>query len=133
MRMIISHWTTTSTLAKASDQRKLMGIDLEYAAKHRARAVDLLGEEFQKINLQIPRSADGLGVVMDATVNGVAGLEKGGSGRAAGLKVGDIIAVVDGSVITAIEGGYITPRELTTTAIDPTKNVVSMTVFRRKA
>ena len=83
--------TTTASLHSVRAQRKMFGIDAELCAKHRFRAVDLLGDQFVALEFQVLRSSSGMGVVMDAASNQVMQLELGGPALASGLCEKDII------------------------------------------
>lgn len=72
----------------------------------------------------------GMGVVMDSASNVIVELEEGSTGAKAGLKEGDVVMMVDHTVVTSIEKGMVVPRSTVTTAIDPTKTELLFTVFR---
>lgn len=130
--MLLSHWASTGdSLQDLSAQRKMLGIDDKMCAKNRFKAVDVLGDSYVALEVQITRSASGMGIVMDAACNMVKELDRGGPGMMAGLRKGDCVVVVDGVAVTAIENGYIVPRSLVTSAIDPARQVIHLTVFRK--
>eukprot|EP00965_Chrysotila_dentata_P083045 2739868-Pleurochrysis_carterae.AAC.2 len=45
-------------------------------------------------------------------------------------QVGDVVTTVDGHVVTSIVDGMLQPRSAVTSAIDPTKQQLKVTVFR---
>ena len=75
----------------------------------------------------------GMGIIMDSDSNVIVELEPDGTGVKAGLKVGDLVTIVDSVVVTVIEDGMIVPRHAADAAIDPTKQVIHITVFRNGA
>ena len=46
------------------------------------------------------------------------------------LRVGDLVAMVDSTVVTVIEDGMVVPRAAVNSAIDPTRTELKLTVFR---
>ena len=72
----------------------------------------------------------GMGIVMDSASNVIFELETGSTGLAAGLRVGDLVAMVDSTVVTVIEDGMVVPRAAVNSAIDPTRTELKLTVFR---
>ena len=129
--MLSVHWSTDASLQSARVQRQMFGIDPALCAKHRMRAVDLLGGQYVALEMRVLRPSMGMGIVMDAASNAVVGLEPNGPAIVAGLRENDLITVVNGTAVTAIEDGYIVPRSLVTAAIDSTQTIVHLIVFRR--
>jgi len=131
LRMLVIHWTSTSDLANVNNQRRMLGIDIEFCARNRYRAVDILGDEYIEVELDIDRPSEGMGVVIDSANNVVLEVEPGGAAARCGLLVGDLVCLVDGTAVTVIDDGYAHPRSVITAAIHPYAAVVKMTVFRR--
>ena len=78
----------------------------------------------------VQRTNMGMGIVMDSASNVIFELEQGSTGLAAGLRVGDLVAMVDSTVVTVIEDGMVVPRAAVNSAIDPTRTELKLTVFR---
>lgn len=130
LRMMASHWTIESSFQGIRGQRQMMGIDDELCRNVKIRAIDVLGAEYCGLELEVVRSAHGMGVVLDAACNMVVELTPDGAGKTAGLETHDVIMFVDGTAVTAIENGYIVPISLVVSAINPTKDKIHLTVFR---
>ena len=78
--------------------------------------------------LRISRGADPVGETDVYTVRRGDNLT-GIAGRF-GLSVGDLVAMVDSTVVTVIEDGMVVPRAAVNSAIDPTRTELKLTVFR---
>ena len=130
LRMLQIHWTGTTDLANVHSQRKLMGIDEDFCEAHRYRAVDLLGDEYVELLIEVKRTDAGMGIVLDAATNKILKVDPGSESEIAGLLVRDVVAVVDGTAVTVIEDGFIIPRSLVASAVNPAKEVIELSVFR---
>lgn len=131
LRMLVSHWTIESTLEGVKGQRELMGIDDLSCRRTKFRALDILGAEYYELEVDVIRSAHGMGIVIDAACNTIVKLTPGGAGERAGLQERDVVCVVDGTPVTAIEDGYLTPLALVTSVVDPSKDSVHFKVKRK--
>lgn len=56
------------------------------------------------LEVEVGRTADGLGLVVDGSNNAVSSLTEGGSAMQAGMNVGDLIVSIDGQAITEFDG-----------------------------
>lgn len=130
LRLMVSHWTVESSFQGIRGQREMMGIDDKVIREIKIRALDVLGAEYFGMELQVVRSANGMGVVLDAACNVVVELVPEGAGSMAGLCVGDVVMFVDGVAVTAIENGYIVPMSLVVSAINPSNDTIKLTCFR---
>lgn len=132
LRMLRVHWDSDVTdLSNVHVQRKMMGVDEDWADHHRFSAVDVLGDAYVDLKVEVPRSANGMGLVMDAATNQILKVEVGSVAEEAGLYRGDLISVVDSNVVTVIQDGYFYPRSSVPAAINPSKDVITFTIFRQ--
>ena len=128
LRLMLVHRNTKSDLKDVATQRRLVGETKTSAGLH--TATSLLSDEYVTCEYEVPRTSMGMGIIMDSASNVIVELEPDGTGVKAGLKVGDLVTVVDSVVVTVIEDGMIVPRSAVNAAIDPTKQVIHITVFR---
>ena len=128
LRLMLVHRNTKSDLKDVATQRRLVGETKTSAGLH--TATSLLSDEYVTCEYEVPRTNMGMGIIMDSASNVIVELEPDGTGVKAGLKTGDLVTVVDGIVVTVIEDGMIVPRSAVNAAIDPTKQVIHITVFR---
>ena len=128
LRLMLVHRNTQSDLKDVATQRRLVGETKTSAGLH--TATSLLSDEYVTCEYEVPRTSMGMGIIMDSASNVIVELEADGTGVKAGLKTGDLVTVVDGIVVTVIEDGMIVPRSAVNAAIDPTKQVIHITVFR---
>ena len=131
LEMLHVHWASDDELQTVAAQRKALGVDVGFCAKHTYLAADVLGQEYVALEVQVNRSSEGLGIVMDAANNTIVEVESDSPAEAAGLREHDLIAVVDGNAVTVLENGYILPRSTVTAAIDPSQPSVRLTLFRK--
>lgn len=128
LRLMLVHRNTTSDLKDVATQRRLVGETKTSAGLH--AATSLLSDEYVTCEYEVPRTNMGMGIIVDSASNVIVELEPDGSGVKAGLKTGDLVTIVDGIVVTVIEDGMIVPRSAVNAAIDPTRQVIHITVFR---
>ena len=132
LRMLRVHWNANETdLGDVHVQRKMMGVDEQFVESHRLSAVDLLGDAYVTLKVDVPRSANGMGLVMDASTNQVLKVDVGSVAEEAGLYSADVISIVDETPVTVIQDGFIYTRSTVPAAVNPLKEVVTFTIFRR--
>ena len=128
LRLLLVHFNSTSSLKEVANQRRLAGEKRTAAGLHRAASV--LTDDYKTLEFVVQRTNMGMGIVMDSASNVIFELETGSTGLAAGLRVGDLVAMVDSTVVTVIEDGMVVPRAAVNSAIDPTRTELKLTVFR---
>lgn len=128
LRLLLVHFNSTSSLKEVANQRRLAGEKRTAAGLHRAASV--LTDDYKTMEFVVQRTNMGMGIVMDSASNVIFELETGSTGLAAGLRVGDLVAMVDSTVVTVIEDGMVVPRAAVNSAIDPTRTELKLTVFR---
>ena len=113
-------------LKEVANQRRLPR-EAHRCRLHRAASVL---DDYKTLEFVVQRTNMGMGIVMDSASNVIFELEQGSTGLAAGLRVGDLVAMVDSTVVTVIEDGMVVPRAAVNSAIDPTRTELKLTVFR---
>merc|ERR1719359_514271 len=128
LRLLLVHFNSTSSLKEVATQRRLAGEKRTAAGLHRAASV--LTDDYKTMEFVVQRTNMGMGIVMDSASNVIFELEPGSTGLAAGPRVGDLVAMVDSTVVTVIEDGMVVPRAAVNSAIDPMRTELKLTVFR---
>ncbi|KAL1519928.1 hypothetical protein AB1Y20_023416 [Prymnesium parvum] len=128
LRILLVHLNTVGPLRELAAQRRIMESKMTQSGLHAAK--DILTDKYETLDILVQRSKMGMGVVMDSASNVIVELEKGSTGAVSGLKEGDAVMMIDHTVVTVIENGFIVPRSPITTVIDPMKTELLFTVFR---
>jgi len=128
LRLLLVHMNSQGSLKQVANQRRAVGEQKTSAGMFTAEEV--LTSKYDTLEFTLHRGAMGLGILMDSATNQIVELEEDGSAFASGLKADDVVVVVNNVVVTSIVDGMIEPRSAVSSAIDPSKDNITMKIFR---